>query len=414
MKKAILTLTLISLLSIGNNYAQRYLKPVFDSVVFTDSVPFGAANNYLNVNTPLAMDIYMPYKDTAAKRPLLMLAHGGSFTSGDRKSPDIVVLCNEFAKRGYVCVSIDYRLGVNVNSPGTFATQFADAVWRGTLDGRAALRYINKTARNGNLYKIDTNNIYIGGVSAGGVLGLHVAFLDKANEAGNSFPAIDTAGIGGVEGRSGNPGYSWKVKGIINLCGALGHPEWMNDNRDYSIVSVHGTNDNTVPFKTDYFKVAGVIPVALLSGSYVVDSVARANGNVSALRVFPGQDHVPFANFSASGIAYMDTTVKFVANFLFSDIKRASAPAAIYTTFAENIALKIFPVPAQDAINVVFENTNNISFDVELFDINGKQLLSKKATSNQIKIERNNVPNGLYLLRIKSDNGEYFKRIIFE
>lgn len=414
MKKTILSIFACLILGVYQTNAQRYLMPVFDSIVITDSIPYGSANNYLGASTPLAIDLYMPYGDTATNRPLLVLAHGGSFIGGNKKATDIVKVCMEFAKRGYVCASIKYRLGVNTSNPLTLANEFANAVWRGTLDGRGAIRYFYKDASMGNNYKIDTNNIYVGGISAGGVLGLHVAFLDKPSEAGSANPSIDTSSIGGIEGSSGNAGYSWKVKGVINLCGAIGTSTWMNDNKNIGIVSVHGTNDNTVPFKTDYFK-AGVIPIALLSGSYIVDSVAKANGNPSALKVFYGQDHVPFSLPTPTGLAYMDTTISFVADFLYKDIKRIpSNGSGINNRYMDDLDLKVFPVPSNSSITIQFKNNQNINFAFELFDLNGKLLSSQSTISNTMQIERNNLMNGLYILKIKSEKFESFKKIIFE
>ncbi len=414
MKKTILSIFACLILGVYQTNAQRYLMPVFDSIVITDSIPYGSANNYLGASTPLAIDLYMPYGDTATNRPLLVLAHGGSFIGGNKKATDIVKVCMEFAKRGYVCASIKYRLGVNTSNPLTLANEFANAVWRGTLDGRGAIRYFYKDASMGNNYKIDTNNIYVGGISAGGVLGLHVAYLDKPSEAGSANPSIDTASIGGIEGSSGNAGYSWKVKGVISLCGAIGTSTWMNDNKNIGIVSVHGTNDNTVPFKTDYFK-AGVIPIALLSGSYIVDSVAKANGNPSALKVFYGQDHVPFSLPTPTGLAYMDTTISFVADFLYKDIKRIpSNGSGINNRYMDDLDLKVFPVPSNSSITIQFKNNQNINFAFELFDLNGKLLSSQSTISNTMQIERNNLMNGLYILKIKSEKFESFKKIIFE
>ena len=414
MKKTILSIFACLILGVYQTNAQRYLMPVFDSIVITDSIPYGSANNYLGASTTLAMDLYMPYGDTTTNRPLLVLAHGGSFIGGNKKAADIVKVCMEFAKRGYVCASIKYRLGVSTSNPLTLANEFANAVWRGTLDGRGAIRYFYKDASMGNNYKIDTNNIYVGGISAGGVLGLHVAYLDKPSEAGSANPSIDTASIGGVEGSSGNAGYSWKVKGVINLCGAIGTSTWMNDNKNIGIVSVHGTNDNTVPFKTDYFK-AGVIPIALLSGSYIVDSVAKANGNPSALKVFYGQDHVPFSLPTPTGLAYMDTTISFVADFLYKDIKRIpSNGSGLNNRYMDDLDLKVFPVPSKSSITIQFENNQNTNFAFELFDLNGKLLSSQSTISNTLQIERNNLMNGFYILKIKSEKFESFKKIIFE
>src|SRR5690349_3898400 len=49
------------------------------------------------------MDIFQPAGDGEAKRPLIILAHGGAFYSGNR-SNDLTItrLCSLFAHRGYV------------------------------------------------------------------------------------------------------------------------------------------------------------------------------------------------------------------------------------------------------------------------------------------------------------------------
>ena len=92
----------------------RYQQPLFSSVATNLDVVYGenAQPTVVNPNArqTLYLDMYEPAGDTLAQRPLIVLAFGGSFVFGDRKSPDIVELCRRFAKMGYVAVSIDYRL----------------------------------------------------------------------------------------------------------------------------------------------------------------------------------------------------------------------------------------------------------------------------------------------------------------
>jgi acetyl esterase/lipase len=57
----------------------------------------------------LLLDLYVPDNDEAA-RPAVIFIHGGGFRSGD-KSDDIATLIpSYFAERGFVGVSINYRL----------------------------------------------------------------------------------------------------------------------------------------------------------------------------------------------------------------------------------------------------------------------------------------------------------------
>ena len=50
---------------------------------------------------------------------------------------------------------------------------------------------------------------------------------------------------GGIEGNSGNPGYSSEVSGAILLAGAINTINFIDEN-DEPIVSVHSTDDNTI------------------------------------------------------------------------------------------------------------------------------------------------------------------------
>ena len=149
----------------------RYYTELFPTVTVTSAVPFGSNTNFLGTPTNLSMDIYEPTGDTETDRPLIVWAHGGSFIGGSRTDADVVALANAFAKRGFVCVSIDYRTGMwpidSVNA--------VKAVLRASQDMKASIRYFYQDKQTTNTYKIDTNNIINGGSSAGAVTALHLA-----------------------------------------------------------------------------------------------------------------------------------------------------------------------------------------------------------------------------------------------
>jgi len=99
----------------------RYLDEVFESVVKTENVVYGNAPDlpflfWFEWNTydiDLEMDIYEPVGDTLTNRPVIIFAHTGSFFSGHNETDDMVDLAISAAKRGYVAISINYRLGLN-------------------------------------------------------------------------------------------------------------------------------------------------------------------------------------------------------------------------------------------------------------------------------------------------------------
>ncbi|MES2560668.1 MAG: T9SS type A sorting domain-containing protein [Bacteroidota bacterium] len=406
MKRLCTLMLLVS--SIFQLQAQRYKDKVFTDVTL-DSVSYGNANNWNNTPQELKMNIFQPQGDTATNRPLLILAHGGAFINGNRYAPDVEYLCREFAKRGYVCVSISYRLGIDISkfflNPGP---QFANAVWRGTHDGRAAVRFLRVNAAT---YKIDKDQIYMGGVSAGGVLGLHEAFLDLPAEVGSANPTIDTVSIGGgIEGNSGTPGQSWRVKGLINLCGGIGDGVWMSNNRDISIFNVHGTKDETVPYKTDYFR-AYNMNVAKLSGSFTVDSMAKIFGMKSFLYTFVDAPHVPFSPGNGtvmSSTAYMDTTERLMVDFLVEDMgRKVGLPDVLHA-----VDVLMYPNPAHQYVTI--EVAKGKTMQVTVYDINGKVHANMSATKTHLVFNTEALPSGLYFVNISNEYGSITRRIAVE
>lgn len=269
----------------------RYYAKIFNTEI-SNAIQYGRNAKFNGDTVNLLMDIYLPENDTLTKRPLIILAFGGSFTGGFRQSPDIVRLCNEFSQRGYVCVSIDYRLGFE-NGNDSDTNQFK-ALVRGVQDMKAALRFFYKDAATVNEYRIDTQNIFAGGVSAGGFIGLNMAYA-KTTSFSRPLPswAFDAlAEVGGIDGNSGNEGYSWKVKGVINLCGAITDSIWLQPN-DPIIVSVHGTEDDLVPFYYD--SILAITQVeAMLFGSGDIHRRANHIGLRNKLKAFEGAGHTPF------------------------------------------------------------------------------------------------------------------------
>ncbi|MFM9028721.1 MAG: alpha/beta hydrolase fold domain-containing protein, partial [Bacteroidota bacterium] len=251
--------------------SSRFDTEVFSAVTTTSNIPYGSAQNSSGTITQLLLNIYEPAGDTAAVRPLIVWAHGGSFVTGTRNDPDIVSLCQTFAKRGYVCASIEYRLGIPFPPSQTGATQ---AVYRATQDMKAAVRFFRKDAATANAYRIDPSTSFVGGSSAGGFMALHYAYLDNTSEIPSS---IDTVALGNLEGNSGNPGYSSSINAVVNLCGALGDKNWLQAG-DEPLCSMHGTTDNTVPYATSTIYLYGVYPIMVVDGSYSVNERADVVG----------------------------------------------------------------------------------------------------------------------------------------
>lgn len=358
----------------------RYHDYVFPmNPTLTSNVTYGSNVKVGGTTQTLLMDVYEPTGDVSASRALVIVAHGGSFIGGSKTGSDVVPLCKDLAKLGYVAVSMEYRIGMtNFPFPGPDSADATESVMRAVHDGRAAVRYFRKNARvGGNTYKIDTNNIFFAGVSAGGFIGLHMAYLDQLSE----YPTyIDTLGqpglLGGVEGISGNQGYPSEVKAVVNICGALGDTAWIKPG-DEPVLSFHGTNDNTVPYGSAIIVLSGFYPLLEVDGSASIKVQVDNKGIENCFVSWAGQDHVP----EVSSAAYYDSTITITRNFLEHytcgvplNCNYTSAPVvASVNDISSDAEFNIYPNPTYNSATIDLSAFKGKELNLELYDAMGRK-----------------------------------------
>ena len=412
---AVLTSTFYQLQAQCDN--GRYYNQIFSDA--TTTVQYGSAVEYNGTSVNLMVDVYQPTGDNFAHRPLMIFAFGGSFTSGVRQSPDLITICTYFAQRGYVCASIDYRLGVDSNG-GTSENEFK-ALIRGVQDMKAAVRYFYMDAQTVNQFRIDTNQIFIGGVSAGAFIALNYAYLklDTLSKPAPAFAIPDIVALGGLDGTSGNPGYSTKVKGCIDLSGAIADTVWIMPG-DPILVGEHGTADSTVACYFDSAYAVYNPKSSLFGGGDIKNRLSHIN-LTNSFYLFYGAGHVPFIlpkdNTLASILAvpnYMDTTERLIRDFLYQNIVCDSTLAGIDEP-AVDLAISVFPNPSNDQIYINSTSPKNIAISV--FTVEGRLVQQQLLPAySQLTLQREQLGAGVYLLQFANkDNRQILKneKIIF-
>ncbi|MBX7169985.1 MAG: alpha/beta hydrolase fold domain-containing protein [Pyrinomonadaceae bacterium] len=223
--------------------AGRYEKDQF-TISPTKTVQYGTNKGWNGETVNLQLDIFEPKGDTATLRPLIIFAHGGGYVQGTKE--DMTYFAQQFTKKGYVTASISYRLIPmdKIYDPNNMKREIVKAM----SDFKSAIRFFRQSASNGNPYKIDANNIFIGGASAGAITALHIGLLDEKDQMPADFAKF-VADEGGLEGNTGTPEsfkFSSKIKGVINYSGSILEENWI-DKDDAPIFSYHGTADDVVP-----------------------------------------------------------------------------------------------------------------------------------------------------------------------
>lgn len=382
----------------------RYFSPIFGQVNVDSDIQFGAnlqptLFNPLNVQD-LFLDVYQPGGDNLSQRPLIVWAFGGAFVFGNRTSDDIVELATRFSKMGYVNAAIDYRLtgALAFNGNDSLANV---AVIKAMHDMRAAIRFFYKSAQQGNPYGIDTNHIYIGGVSAGAITAVHTGYLNDLSEWP---PQVDTTGFGGIAGNSGNPGYSDAIAGIINLAGGIGDTQWIQAGEP-PILSMHGDKDDVVPYGTDTVDLFNL--GLLLHGSASVHEHAVRLGMRSELYTYAGAGHVPFTQNNAQG-PYMDTTINEIKTFLYPLVCGSAPPLAIDPTLPE--ALSVYPNPARQYLRIEAPDRPG---HAQLIDGLGR-VVWQEALQGPTTLQRGPWPNGWYILRWQTERESRQQSILWQ
>jgi acetyl esterase/lipase len=230
---------LISMLISFSASAQKMEKPVkfkdfvFDHVLVQKNLVYkehpapGIKEKYYH------FDFYEPDGDTTAYRPLIIWLHGGGFKFGKKTSGGLPVWSKTFARRGYVCAPINYRL-----SKKHPLKNFADLV-QGCADAiEDANEAINFFKQHYQQYRIDTNRIILGGNSAGGMIALQAVYSSPAEMAKLIHSGDSTSGA------MHNPQH---IAAVINYWGALFDMNWLKNSR-IPIVSAHGNKDRVVPY----------------------------------------------------------------------------------------------------------------------------------------------------------------------
>ena len=251
----------------------------FRTEAVEENVVYGKAGD-----TKLELDLARPVG--AGPFPAIVFIHGGGWYLGTRQGCRSLV--EEAARRGYVGVTISYRL-MQFDEAEKKTTTAAPIFPAQIHDAKAAVRWLRA---NANRCHIDPNRIGATGRSAGGHLSLLLGLTDPRAK---------------LEGDGGHADQSSRVQAVVNVFGPTelaacyrtssvawifrlfmgGTPDEAADNYrsaspvtyasgdDPPVLTLHGDQDLAVP----------------LAQAVALDEKMKAVGASHTLTVFKGQGH---------------------------------------------------------------------------------------------------------------------------
>jgi predicted esterase len=389
--------------TVSDRCATTGFSTLLDIPVEFSTVKYAENNNLIGQNVDLFMDVFEPVGDNSELRPAIILAFGGSFLAGNRA--DMHDLCRFYAQHGYVAISMDYRL-FNFLWGFTFA-RFTEVILGAMSDMRAVVRYLRIDADTDNLYRIDTNNIFVGGYSAGAFTALNVGYFEES-DLGDNLPDYVLEAyekIGTPEGNTGAPetfAYSSAVAGVLNLSGAL-IDSALIDKGEPLLLSIHGTADATVPYGF-----GNALSLFAVYGSSTLHTRALNEEVPSYLYTIEGGGHTDIYtsnDFEADRLAFYAVAMtrleeKICENFSTSQRQRPSLTE-----------VKIFPNPAQESLSI--HSSESIQ-SAEIISTSGNLVLHHTLNAKGARLPLDSLAPGLYILRILHSNGEIISKKIIK
>ncbi len=265
---------------------------VTTGVIYT-SKPVGEPPVPMN----LRLELYEPTgPGLPPNRPALVAIHGGSFTGGSRFSSFMLAICEAMARRGWTCVSIDYRLvgddpvvGPDFTGLETLIAlsdpTLAGPIAAATEDTVAAMTWLEA---NAGALDIDPQRIGLAGYSAGGVLTEMTAYI--ADDGGATLPV--------------------PVRATYNISGSV-DPSITVEAGEAPMILSHGDQDTVVP----------------VSGAFALRDAAVAAGIPHELIVLAGKGHTNFDIFEDEVVPGETVFDRFVSFFYVHVVGAATVPA---------------------------------------------------------------------------------------
>ena len=247
-------------------------------------------------------DLYQPASDTAGNRPLIIWMHGGGFKFGSNRAKSMRMWSRDFARRGYVCAAINYRL--SKKNPLRDFKALVQGCHDAMQDAEIAMEYFRM---NKDTYQIDPSTIILGGNSAGGMVALHTAYSNRIELAKMTQNNKIINSI--------SPNQSNNISGVINFWGAIFDTTWLL-NAKVPIVSVHGRKDRVVPYKQNG---------AAIFGSYIIHQVADSLQIPNRLKTYDNYAHelqrhfLPILRGRSTKRRWLESS-RFAAEFLHHQI----------------------------------------------------------------------------------------------
>ena len=215
--------------------AQETKVTIPGSVSVETNIPYGQYKETV-------LDILQPKASSNAKRPGVIVIHGGGWVEGTKEGHPQET-CLRYVEKGFVCADVEYRLAKVATAPAAVSDVLDAAHW------------FEEQAKK---YDVDTKRIVVTGGSAGGHLSLMVGMTPKSAKLGppaKIAAVVNFYGITDVADQLSGPNMreyavAWvpEQTGRLKLAARVSPMTYVRKGLP-PILTIHGDADQTVPYQ---------------------------------------------------------------------------------------------------------------------------------------------------------------------
>ena len=385
---------------------RRYAEPVFEEVNVESDIPFSSVIEEGETSPiTLYLDFYEPQGDTLSARPLVITVFGGAFVAGGRDYVDMVEYCTRLAQHGYAAASIDYRLLSlwNIN-----ATSLIRDAYMAAQEVSSAIRFFKCHCEE---YRIDPEQVFLLGNSAGSIAILCEMFMDESERPAETYESPDLGSMHS-SGYEEYAGFSPAVAGAVPHWGGVLDLDVISTEEYVPLCMIHGTDDTTVPYDSGYCyngMLPGVMP--FMYGSHAMVSRLDELGVTDyEFHPFEGDGHA----FYLVPVLYTLIEEKFDAcfsitrDFLYNHLKFPTSSPEM-----EETMIQVYPNPANTLMTIHFGGVSNDRiFSTVVTDMMGRSMFSESQASFPFTMDVSHWPSGVYVIRLEQEGVCGFRKFL--
>jgi hypothetical protein len=191
---------------------------------------------------------------------------------------------------------------------------------------------------------------------------------------------------------------------------------------------LHGTADATVLYGRGKVAPLG-LQLMYLDGDRMLYAQSKVVAVADSFYTWEGAPHVPFDN----SVAYMDTTIWYVRDFLvgqlgctgYAALQKTDAPygtATLYSfptcavgiqTLTNELVSNMYPNPSRGEVTLQLAESHG-EYTIQLSDISGRIVSTVTTDKSIYTIERAGLTAGIYFVRVADTKGNTsVKKLIF-